>query len=460
MTTVTFDNKTKRLNAVLVSIPLPDVTDEEASQSLAELERLVTTLGFDIHSTVSQRRPSLSGSTILGDGKLKEIAKLTGGTGIVPSGATLKKSKAAERFDQENAEEDSEIEVEQVPDANLNLATAVIFDCEVSPSQLANLKSATGVEVFDRTGVIVEIFSRHAKTKEAKLQVEIARLKYLAPRARETGGDSGDRMGGTSGETALELDRRKIRDRISFLKKELDLLQTDQSTKRTLRSEQFCVALVGYTNAGKSSLMRALTGSEVLVADKLFATLDTTVRTMFPVTVPKILVSDTVGFIKKLPHDLVASFRSTLDEAKNASLLLYVVDASDSTFRSQLQVTRDVLSEIGVDKVPSRLILNKIDRLKPTEVAELLQEFPEAFALCAKNPDDIRALQDKILTYFESNMIEKEILIPYSVQGVLGDIRNNMRVLGERYDEAGVYLTLKSNPESLLKLEKDLAKKS
>ena len=456
---MTIDNKTKRLNAVLVSIPLPDISDEEARQSLDELARLVTTLGFDIFGTLMQRRPALGGSTILGDGKLKELARMTGGTGVVPSGATVKKSKAAEKFAENQEVVVEEInELEDELDERTEKATAVIFDCEVTPSQLANLQNATGVEVLDRTGVIVEIFSRHAKTKEAKLQVEIARLKYLAPRARETGGDSGDRLGGTSGETSLELDRRKIRDRISQLKKELELMSQDQSTKRTLRAEQLCVALVGYTNAGKSSLMRALTGSDVLVQDKLFATLDTTVRSMFPPTVPKILVSDTVGFIKKLPHDLVASFRSTLDEAKNATLLLFVVDASDETFRSQLQVTKDVLAEIGVESVPSRLILNKIDRLDAEAIAALKCEFPEAIALSAKDVVDIKKLQITILSIFEHNMVEKEILIPYEVQGVIGDIRASMRVLTERYDESGVYLLIKSSSESILKLESKLKK--
>src|SRR6185312_7095457 len=184
----------------------------------------------------------------------------------------------------------------------------VVVDCDLSPSQLRNLESATGVTVLDRTGVIIEIFSRHARTRAAKLQVEIARLTYVAPRIRETGG-GGEREGGKgAGETSIELDRRKIRDRIKELKQELESIGQEHLTRRSRREQEACVALVGYTNAGKSSLMRAMTGSEVLVADQLFATLDTTVRPMFPESRPKILISDTVGFIKKLPHDLVASF--------------------------------------------------------------------------------------------------------------------------------------------------------
>src|SRR5439155_135369 len=185
-------------------------------------------------------------------------------------------------------------------------------------------------EVLERTDVIIEIFQLHASSRPARLQVEIARLTYMAPRLRETGGGERQRGGiglRGAGESSVELDRRKIRDRISELKTELAAIEDESKTRRARRQEALRVALVGYTNAGKSSLMRALTGSHVLVADKLFATLDTTVRALWPESRPRILVSDTVGFIKKLPHDLVASFRSTLDEALEASLLLQIVDA-------------------------------------------------------------------------------------------------------------------------------------
>ena len=252
----------------------------------------------------------------------------------------------------------------------------MIVDHEISPSQARNLERATGAQVLDRTGVIVEIFHRHAKSREARLQVEIARLNYVAPRLRESSAGGERQQGPGAGESALELDRRKIRDRIAELREELAAIQRDNDQRRSARRDQLRVALVGYTNAGKSSLMRALTGSEVLVADKLFATLDTTVRALQPETKPRVLVSDTVGFIKKLPHDLVASFRSTLDEALEASLLLYVVDASDPTFEAQLEVTRNVLREIGAEVVPSRLLLNKVDRLDEAERAALAREAP------------------------------------------------------------------------------------
>ncbi|KYF48703.1 GTP-binding protein HflX, partial [Sorangium cellulosum] len=332
----------------------------------------------------------------------------------------------------------------------------------ISPSQARNLERATGAQVLDRAGVIIEIFHRHARSREAKLEVEIARLNYVAPRLRETGGGGDRQRGGIggkgAGESALELDRRKIRDRIAELKQELGAVQREQSTRRALRQGQRRVALVGYTNAGKSSLMRALTGSEVLVADKLFATLDTTVRALHPEVRPRILVSDTVGFIKKLPHDLVASFRSTLDEALEASLLLYVADASDPTFRDQLGVTRSVLSEIGASEVPSRLLLNKVDRLSEDERDALRLEFPEATLLSAKIPADVAALRESIIAYFEASMVEAELLLPYAKQSLIGEIYENARVLSEEYGDDGGRLSVRAHPAALDRLRSLLAR--
>ncbi|MDX9732350.1 MAG: GTPase HflX, partial [Bdellovibrionales bacterium] len=332
-------------------------------------------------------------------------------------------------------------------------AQYVIFDCELSPSQTRNIESATGVKVLDRTGVIIEIFSRHAKTRAARLQVEIARLTYVAPRLRETGGGE-DRGGGGigakgAGETSLELDRRNIRDRIKELKDEFASIAQEDDTRRARRDREQCVALVGYTNAGKSSLMRALTGSQVLVADKLFATLDTTVRLLYPESRPRILISDTVGFIKKLPHDLVASFKSTLDEAANASLLLYVVDASDTTFRTQLEVTRSVLSEVGVEDIPSRLVLNKIDRLDALELKKLKFEFPDAYFLSAHAPEDVADLRLKLISHFESSMSDATLHIPYQTKGAIGEIRDLLRVLDESYDGDGVVLNVRGPKEQI-----------
>ncbi len=456
--------------AVLVGIQLPSVTDQENSSSLDELARLVTTLGYRVIGRMSQRRPSQRGATVLGDGKLKELADWTGGTGTVAAMVVHKKHKAALKFEKkadadEFERDDGWEEVDSTEPEDHGDSTApkekadvVIFDCDLSPSQLRNVESATGVQVLDRTGVIIEIFSRHARTRAARLQVEIARLMYVAPRLRETGGGE-DRQGGGvggkgAGESSIELDRRKIRDRVKELKNELASIGQEHLTRRARREQEISVALVGYTNAGKSSLMRAMTGSEVLVADKLFATLDTTVRAIYPETRPKILLSDTVGFIKKLPHDLVASFKSTLDEALNASLLLYVVDSADPSFRSQLEVTKKVLAEVGAAEIPSYLVLNKIDCLSAEQLQELKSEFPDAVYLSTRNQDDIKSLREQLIKFFETEMVDKEVLVPYTVQGAIGDIRAKIRVLSEAYDENGVILKVRAHQEDLDALQK------
>ena len=360
--------------AILVGIQVPSVDDVAHAASLEELGRLVKTLGYEVVGTMSQKRDEIGGGTVLGKGRLEELAAITGGTGVVGSMAVPQKSKARERFEDADEKRPDAPQIE--PDPEAPKPEFVIVDHEISPSQARNLERATGAQVLDRTGVIMEIFHRHAHSREAKLQVEIARLKYVSPRLREALAGGERQQGSGAGESDLELDRRKIRDRLAELKEQLEGIQRDNDQRRSARRDQLRVALVGYTNAGKSSLMRALTGSEVLVADKLFATLDTTVRALKPETKPRVLVSDTVGFIKKLPHDLVASFRSTLAEALEASLLLFVVDASDPTYESQLEVSRNVLCEIGAEVVPSRLLLNKIDRVSEADRAALAREAP------------------------------------------------------------------------------------
>jgi len=209
------------------------------------------------------------------------------------------------------------------------------------------------------------------------------------------------------------------------------------------------VALVGYTNAGKSSLMRALTSSDVYVEDKLFATLDTTVRALSPEAKPRILISDTVGFIKQLPHDLVASFKSTLDEAHEASLLLHVVDASDPSFREQLEVTRAVLREIGAEQLPSRLVMNKIDQLSPQALAELQSELHDAWFISAKRAEDVKSVRARIIDFFESRYAEAELTVPYAEQRLVSEMHEQGRVVSERYEDDGVKVRFRSDPEVL-----------
>ena len=333
--------------AVVAAVQLPSVNDVEFEASLTELRELAKTLGIEVVHTFIQKRPGFDPRAYLGAGKRQEIQQ------FVNNELASNESQGAE----------------QATAGNIDF---VLVDHEISPSQARNLEVEIGCEVMDRTMVILEIFHRNARSPAARAQVEIARLGYMAPRLREMAklaGPQGRQRSGAggrgAGESDTELDRRKIRDRISELQKEIVAMEVERNTQRARRQDRqqglVGVALVGYTNAGKSTLMRALTGSEVLVANKLFATLDTTVRTLHPESVPRVLVSDTVGFIKNLPHGLVASFKSTLDEALDASLLLHVIDASDPGFERQLEVTDKVLEEIGAQDVPRIRIFNKID---------------------------------------------------------------------------------------------------
>ena len=462
------DNKGNK-TAVLFSVQTHGVSDEENASSLLELRRLVKTMGLNVVATLTQRRSKPETGTLLGAGKLKELAGYTGGTGIIEGFSRKSPDKIYDDEIYDDMDEDYPIgslagsdeessSDDPIAKNSVQSANVVVYDGEISTKQLKNLEQATGAEVLDRTGVILEIFSRHAKSREALIQVEIAKLTYLAPRLRASH-IGGDRQGGGigskgAGETSHELDKRRIRDRISELKSHLVGIRAEQNRRRSRRKETFQVSLVGYTNAGKSSLMRKLTGSDVLVEDKLFATLDTRVKSLQPEAFPPVLVSDTVGFIKKLPHDLVASFQSTLDEALAASLLLFTADVSDPAFRSQLAVTQSVLEEIGGEKIPSRLILNKIDKLTTEELEALHREFPDGIFISAHNLEDVAFLRKKILQYFESNMIETTMVIPYDKGHLLGQLRTKASIINEAYDETGTEVTFKTFPETLTWLRK------
>jgi GTPase len=439
--------------AILVGIQLPGVDDVAHAASIEELGRLVKTLGYEVVGTISQKRDELDGTTVLGKGRLEELAAITGGSGVVGSMAIPRKSKARQRFEDADQKKPGARQIEPATES-LPKPEFVIVDHDISPGQARNLERATGARVLDRTGVIVEIFHRHAHSREAKLQVEMAQLKYVAPRLRESSAGGERKQGYGAGESDLELDRRKIRDRLAELKDQLENIQRDNDERRSARRDQLRVALVGYTNAGKSSLMRALTGSEVLVEDKLFATLDTTVRSLQPEAKPRVLVSDTVGFIKKLPHDLVASFRSTLAEALEASLLLFVVDASDPTCESQLDVSRNVLREIGADVVPSRLLLNKIDRVAETDRVALRAKHPDAILLSAKSPEDVAALRETIVGFFETAMVEEQLVLPYAKQRLLSEVYDNVRVLSEDYNAIGRIIRLRGLPGEIARLRR------
>lgn len=407
--------------AILVAVQLPEVADDDFQDSLAELGRLAKTLGLEVVGTVAQKRSLLHVATYVGSGKIDELRALV-------------------------AAQDAEI---------------VLVEHEMTPSQARTLETTLEVPVLDRTGVILEIFHRHARSRAAKAQVEIVRLQYMAPRMRELGAGADRQRGGIgakgAGESRMELDRRKIRDRVAELSAELAQLSSEAKTQRSRRRDMLRVALVGYTNAGKSTLMRALTGSEVLVADKLFATLDTTVRTLVPETRPRILLSDTVGFIHNLPHGLVASFKSTLDEALEASLLLHVIDASDRGWRRQWEVTRDVLSEIGAGDIPRWLLFNKFDKVGDASAQaalaqRILVEWPDAIILSAKSSDDVRFLHRKLETHFRGELVEDEIHVAYDRQHLRGALYAECEVLGERYEEAGVVFRVRATQSAIERL--------
>jgi GTP-binding protein HflX len=442
---------------VIVAVHFPRVDDREFTSSLEELHRLVTTLGYQVVARVTQLRSHVEAAAVVGEGKLQELAEITGGSGHIGTTAPKRRDKARLRREAEDRH-DEESEVVDDADEPAPKVDLVAVDHDISPSQARNLERATGVQVLDRTGVIIEIFHRHAKSREARLQVEIARLMYTAPRMRESPGGKERQQGRGAGEAALELDRRKVRDRIAELREELAAVQRDQDIRRSHRRQARRIALVGYTNAGKSSLMRALTASEVYVEDKLFATLDTTVRALQPEAKPRILVSDTVGFIKKLPHDLVASFKSTLDEALEASHLLHVVDAADPSWESQLEVTQDVLAEIGAGEVPSTLVMNKVDLLSPEELQRLRVRLPDAWFVSAREPSDVATVRGRIVELFEAAYEEAELVIPYDRQGLLSEMHDAGRIIDERWEDGGVTVRWRADPQAVARIRARLSR--
>ena len=449
------DSKESPRPAIVAAVQLPQVDDVEFESSLAELRDLAKTLGFAIVATFTQKRTSFDATAYLGTGKREEIREFV---------------------DMEPAPGAFEKPLHGAADPAAGRIEALFVDHEISPSQARNLEKETGCEVMDRTMVILEIFHRHATSRAARAQVEIARLGYLAPRLREAAklaGPQGRQRSGTggrgAGESHTELDRRKIRDRIAELQQEIVAMDAERKTQRARRLERqnlASVALVGYTNAGKSTLMRALTGSEVLVENKLFATLDTTVRALQPESRPRVLVSDTVGFIKNLPHGLVASFKSTLEEALDASLLLHVIDAGDPGFERQLAVTDKVLAEIGAQDVPRLRVFNKIDtvdnRGNPAAQAELAaalrDAYPDCIVMSARRAEDVATLHAAIVGFFRQDQAEAELFLPWSAQQQRGRIFASCEVLEERADEDGAFLRVRGERAAVERLSGQFGK--
>ena len=382
-----------------------------------ELTGLATTAEYEPVAELTQRLTGINPKTFLGSGKVEELKQ-----------AVLHHSPEV-----------------------------VIFDEELSPRQNRELEKVVKCRVIDRPWLILEIFSHHARTREAKTQVELARLKYALPRLAKMWGHLSRQRGGIGmkdvGETQIQLDQRMIRNEIHKLEKKLKQIDREKKTQRKSRQGTFKVALVGYTNVGKSSLMNKLTGADTLVENKLFATLDSTVRKVkknFPYPV---LLSDTVGLINKLPHDLVASFKSTLDEVRDADLLIHVVDISHPEYKNQMQTTDDLLIQMEMDAIDVVLVFNKTDSIMDIEELDRAQEnFPSAISISCKKGEGIDALRQKIVTQYEKKMSPYQLELEHSQVGLISKIRKFALIVKEDYKEDRICLSLRLPPGGKAKI--------
>jgi GTP-binding protein HflX len=386
----------------------------EESQ-LDELAALAETAGATPVARVVQNRGQPDPATFVGKGKIRELHDAMHSTG----------------------------------------ADAAIFDDELSPGQLRNLEERLGAKVIDRTALILDIFALHARSKEGKAQVELAQLNYLLPRLRGWG-EAMSRLGGGigtrgPGETKLEVDRQHIRRRIAKLRRDIKDLARTRAVKRSQRESSGVpqIAIAGYTNAGKSTLMNSLTDARVLVADQLFATLDPTVRRIALPSGRKATLSDTVGFVSKLPHDLVESFRSTLEEVTLASLVLHVADASASELDRQVQAVREVLAEIGAGEIPEVLALNKIDLLPEADRARLSRRHPEGVKVSARTGEGTKELLEAVASAVPAPPVDVTLLVPFDREDVVARLYREAEVLGREPDTNGTVVTARVGERQL-----------
>ena len=389
-----------RLERVVLVGVWTEGSADDADNSMTELALLAETAGSEVLDALVQRRQRPDPATYVGSGKVAELAEVVRSTG----------------------------------------ADTVICDGELAPSQLRNLEDRLKVKVVDRTALILDIFAQHAKSKEGQAQVELAQLTYMKQRLRGWGGNLSRQAGGRvaagagiggrgPGETKIETDRRRINTKIAKLRKELAQMSVTRETKRSGRKRQAvpAVAIAGYTNAGKSSLLNRLTGAGVLVEDALFATLDPTTRRTQTSDGRVFTMSDTVGFVRHLPHQLVEAFRSTLEEVADADLLVHVVDASHPDPEGQIASVREVLADIGADKVPELIVLNKADIADQLVVARLLQREPHSVVVSAKTGEGIEAALAAVEADLPRPDVAVQILLPYE----RGDLLNRIHLHGE-----------------------------
>ncbi|CAN5810459.1 GTPase HflX [soil metagenome] len=407
-----------RERAILVGAPLKSVAPELTEEHIEELGRLVDTAGADIVGSLTQRLDSPHPRFRVGEGKAEELRDLAASTE----------------------------------------ATLIVFDEELSPAQGKNLEQFTGVRIMDRAELILDIFATRARTAEAKMQVELAQLQYLLPRLARMWTHLSRVRGGIGmrgpGETQIETDRRMINHRISRLKDDLQRVATQRATQRKGREDLLKAALVGYTNAGKSSVLRAISDTEVLVEDRLFATLDAATRQVDLGEGEQALITDTVGFIRKLPHHLVASFRATLEEAQEADLLLHVIDLSHSGWEEQKEVVDQVLAGLGLRERETILVFNKVDRLTHDEEKawrdRAAANYPsESVFTSTVEPGGVEPLRDRLRMRGQAAKPQVDIELAFSEGAVLAEIYRDAEVLARDDDEEHIRLRVRMSPAVL-----------
>ena len=432
------ESQEKQERAIIVGVKLEDMSKAETEESLQELALLADTAGVEVVCQVLHQRDKPNPAYFVGSGKAQELKDL-------------------------NAEMQADV---------------LIFDSDLSPAQTRNLEKMTDIRVIDRTTLILDIFAQRARTKEAMVQVELAQLQYALPRltrqwthlSRLGGGAGAGKVGGVGtrgpGETQLQIDRQLIRDRISHLKQELKKIEKHRTVQRSHRKEMISAAIVGYTNAGKSTLLNALTDEHLFTEDKLFATLDPTTRIVQLPENHRIFLTDTVGFIKKLPHHLVASFRATLEEVTEADLLLHVVDASHPEALNQIKAVNQVLEELeSVDK-QTLMLFNKIDKLASRlcrdegmesydELHVLQSEYPDGIAISALTGEGLEQLTSHLVDFSSQNDVQISLVLSHKDGGkVLNYIYTHGEVLNQSYEDNSVLVEAKIHSRYLKNLKK------
>ena len=408
-----------REKALLIGVIRHGIMENSVHENLDELELLADTAGAKVVGRVTQKVSRINAATFIGKGKAQQVIDQAGILG-----------------------------------ANL-----ILFDDELSPAQIKNYhKIARGIKVLDRSGLILDIFKKHARTKEARTQVDLAYLEYLLPRLTRQWTHLERQMGGIGtragmGETQIEVDRRLIRTRIAKLKKELGRIEKERSTQGAGRKKEYRVALVGYTNAGKSTLFKALTSADVYIKNQLFATLDTTIRKVELDNSHSILLSDTVGFIRKLPLNLVASFKSTLKEVFEADLILKVFDISSPQIDDHIQTINDVLRELGASGIQDIIVLNKVDLISDLKLIKKRQRhIPDAVPISALRHLRLSGLKKRILTTMEKNYETIELMLSYDQGRIIHQAQEGVEVLNREYVEEGIKLRIRGSQSRINKI--------